>query len=453
MTARYRGPRPGMVGMGYVGMATAAAFAHYGIPTVGYDVDAERIASLRGGRVPVYEEGLAPLVQKQVRAGRLSFEDSMEELVRSCHVIFLSVQTPSTADGSIDLSFLSQAAMDVGMALRKVKSWRLVVVKSTVVPGTAEGLVARVLASASGRAAGKGFAVASNPEFLAEGTMVKDALHPYRIVLGVSDPRGERTLRALYAPFRTRLVVLPPAAAELVKYASNSLLALRVSSANEFSRMARAAGVDVYPVLEAVGMDPRIGPLFLRAGPGFGGSCFTKDVNALLAWARDRSLETPILNATLEGNELQARHVAEIAEAESRGLEGKRVALLGLAFKAGTSDTRDSRAYPITEALLRKGATVLLYDPHAMEGFRRGLSRNAAREIGSRLFFAKDLKGALGVADLAVIQADWEEFRKLRGKDWASLKDRLVVDARRSVDPKTLRRAGVRYAAVGDGNP
>jgi len=453
-TKRSRGPGViGVAGLGYVGLATAVAFAERGHRVRGYDVDLDRIADLRKGRVPIHEKGLAALIARHVKSGRLGLVDSTLGLLDSCEAVFLAVPTPSGKEGAIDLSFIRQAATEVGYALSQVPEWRLLVVKSTVVPGTALEVVAPEIARASQKEPGRGFAVASNPEFLAEGTMVEDSLHPARVVIGVTDPRSEDLLRRIYAPFRTNVVVLTPSGAELVKYASNAMLASRVSFANEVARLAESAGVDSRPVLEAVGLDPRIGGKFLHSGPGFGGSCFTKDVRAIIAWAKAHQVETPMTEATLAVNALQAVHVVDLAARGAGTLQRKRVALLGLAFKPGTSDTRDSRAFPMVDELLARGAVVTLFDPVAMEGFRWGLSRPASRALGERLFFSTTLREALSHTDLAVIQCDWDLFRKAPAGEWKRLKDRLVVDARRTVDPRRLARVGVRYLSVGLGTP
>ncbi len=443
--------RVGIVGMGYVGLATAVALAKVGHKVVGYDLDQARAEALRKGVAPLYEEGLPELFARQSKLGRLSMADSAADLLARCEVIFLCLPTPSGSDGSIDLSFLRASAEELGTLLARIPDWRLFVVKSTVVPGTADSVVAPILARRSRKAAGRGFSVASNPEFLAEGTMVADAIHPARIVLGTQDRKSEAVLRALYAPFHAPIVVLPPAGAELVKYASNTMLAARVSFANEIASMAERAGVDYRPVMDAVGLDPRIGPRFLVAGPGFGGSCFPKDVRALAAWAKGEGLSARLAEAALAANEDQPRHVVDVAAELVPSLDGSVVALLGLSFKAGTSDCRESRAYPILAELLRRGASVRLYDPHAAEEFRKGMPDRLRRSVGTRVRFTLSLAEATRGSDIAVIHTDWKEFRTAPTKIWKGLRQRAVVDARRSVDPARLSRAGVRYRAVGLG--
>lgn len=447
-----KGPVIGVAGLGYVGLASALALTHYGRTVVGFDVVEARRKDVARGVVPLYDEGLATELTQSLRSHRLSVVDSVEDLVRAADLILIAVPTPSSESGAVDLSFVRTAALSLGRALAQVSGWRSFVVKSTVVPGSADSVVAPALEEASGRDRGRDFGVGSNPEFLAEGTLVKDALEPSRIVLGVAEPRTEALLRDAYQGFPSPIVVLPVASAELVKYASNALLATKVSFANEIARFAEVLGADVYPVMEAVGLDPRLGPHFLRAGPGFGGSCFTKDLKALLATARDRSVALPVVQAVLEVNEGQARHVVDLAEKAAGPLAGRDVALLGLAFKAGTGDVRESRAYPILGELLKRGASLRLHDPQAGPAFIAGLPPLPASAVGDRVRLADTLEEALTGVDLAIIQVDWSEYRQAPAATWRRLKGKTLLDTRRSVDPEVLRQAGVRYAAVGRGS-
>jgi UDPglucose 6-dehydrogenase len=453
MTAR-RGrsrsfPTIGIVGLGYVGLTTATAFAERGRTVVGFDLDPRRRAVVAAGRAPIHEPSLPPLLRRAVRSGRLTVAHDIPELLRRCELVFLCVPTPSRPDGAVDVRFVRAASAAVGEALRGVRGWRGIVVKSTVTPGTTERLVAATLASASGRTLGRTFGVASNPEFLAEGTAVRDALHPSRIVLGVSDRRTESALRGAYAGFPAPILVLSPTAAELVKYASNAMLATRVSFTNEVSRLAEKLGVDIYPVMAAVGLDPRIGPRFLAAGPGFGGSCFTKDLHALVAAAAAVRVRLPVTSATLAVNDDQARHVVELAAAAAGTVRGRTVAVLGLAFKPDTDDVRESRAFPIVAELLRRGARVRLHDPAAGPNFLAGMDpalrarhRRSIRPVGS-------LRAAVTGADLALIQCDWDEYRRAPVALWSRLRRRLIVDARRTLDAAALARRGIEYVAIG----
>ena len=441
----------GVSGLGFVGVAMAIAFAHYGHKVVAYDVVDARRAAIAEGRAPFFDPGLQEELTAAVESGRLKVAKDREELFRKVSVLFLCLPTPPRPDGSVDTSFLEEEAARLGKLLARAEGWRLIVVKSTSPPGTSQR-IEKILAKESGKRPGKDFSVACNPEFLAEGSLVADALEPSRIVVGVGDARSERALRGSYQGFPGTFVALSPAAGELVKYASNALLAVKVSFANEMARLAEQVGVDIYPVMEAVGMDPRLGAHFLRAGPGFGGSCFPKDLRGLVAFAHHRGIPLPVTDGALGVNETQARHVVDLTESSlGSRVAGREVALLGLAFKSGTDDVRESRAYPILGELLKRGALVRLHDPKALEGFRRLLPPSVAGAEGTQLRFCSTAAEALRGASLALIQCDWPEYREVPLPLWKQLKDRLVVDARRSVDGPTLERSGVHYAAVGLG--
>ncbi len=443
----------GVSGLGFVGVAMAVAFAHYGHDVVGYDVVDRRREEVGRAHAPFFDPGLEEELSSAVKSGRLRVAKDRESFFRDVDVVFLCLPTPSRADGSVETSFLEEEALRLGKLLRRSRSWKLIVVKSTSPPGTVRK-IERIIAGESGKKPGEDFSVASNPEFLAEGNLVRDALEPSRVVVGTSDERSERTLRRAYAGFPGPFVALPPTSSELVKYSSNALLAVKVSFANEIARLAEKVGSDVYPVMEAVGMDPRLGKAFLRAGPGFGGSCFPKDLKGLVAFARQMGVPLPVTDAALNVNETQARHVVDLAETASGGLlAGREVALLGLAFKRDTDDVRESRAYPILGELLKRGALVRLHDPKAAEGFRAGLPKILSVDPGPRVRFCETPEEALRGANLALVQCDWEEYASLPPSAWKELKDRLVIDARRSVDPATMRRAGVRYVAIGKGEP
>ncbi len=437
----------GVVGLGHVGLATAVAFARRGREVWGFEVDPERARGLQEGRPWFAEEGLPESLAQCLRSGRLHVTADRGELLSHAQVIFLCLTTPSRPDGSVDTRFLEEECGRLGTHLRDEPGVRTFVVKSTAPPGTAEQLAIR-LEKASGRARGT-IPVAVNPEFLAEGSLLKDALNPSRIVVGAEDPVvGARVLSA-YRGFPGERVLLTSSEAALVKYASNALLALKISFANELAPLAERAGADVYRVLQVVGQDPRLGPHFLRAGPGFGGSCFTKDLRGLQAFARDRGLSLPLVAGALEVNARQARHVVDLLEGALGLLAGRTVALLGLAFKAGTDDVRDSRAYPILGELLKRGARVRLHDPVATENFRRELPTLIAHGGGDSVSFCGSLSEALSSSEAALLQADWPEYRDAPAELWQLLGARLVVDARRSVDEERLRAAGIRYRALG----
>jgi UDPglucose 6-dehydrogenase len=447
---RRRGPRIGVAGLGYMGLASGLAFAARGLEVIGYDVKPVIRSAVRRGSTPYAEAGLEELLRSQLRTGRFTVVDSVDELVRSSEAIFLCVPTPSRRSGGIDLGPLKQSAREIGQALRAIRGYRLVVVKSTVVPGTTDGVVAPIVRRASGRSVGE-VGVACNPEFLAEGSMVHDALEPDRIVLGTSDGRTLQWLRRAYRAFPAPVFALPPAGAELVKYGANSFLALKVSYANELGRIADRVGVNIDAVVAAIGHDPRIGERFLRAGPGFGGSCFDKDVRALVARSGELGVAFRAGEAALRINYEQLDYVLDLVRASVGPLRGKRVALLGLSFKAGTDDVRESRALPIAQRLLAGGASVRAHDPVALRSFARAWSA-VGTPRGRRLQLVPSVRRALAGADAAILQADWPEYGRWTVEWTRTMRHPILVDLRRFVRSEVARRAGLRLVGLGAGS-
>lgn len=444
-------PVVGIAGLGYMGLATGLGFAAHGLRVIGFDVKEKVRDAVRAGRAPYREPGLEPLLRRQRRARRFRVVETLDELVQSSNVIFLCVPTPSGPTGHIDLGPLRRCVTDVGVALRTVTGYRVVVVKSTVVPGTTEKVVAPALYRRSGRRPSE-LGVASNPEFLAEGSMVEDALRPERVVVGATDRRALALLRRVYRPFGAPILSLTPAGAELVKYSSNTFLAIKVSFANEISRLSDRVGANIDTVMEAVGRDPRIGPRFLRAGPGFGGSCFDKDLRALVARARELGLRLRSAEAALSINDDQLNYALDLLRSTVGPLDGRRIALLGLSFKAGTDDTRESRALPIAASLVREGAVVRGHDPVALENFRAAW-RTEPHSGRGRLELCRTVEQALTGADAAVLHADWPRYGAWK-KSWTERMRRpLLVDLRRAVRPPVARRAGLTVVALGAGAP
>lgn len=446
------GPSPrdlSVVGTGYVGLVTALAFAEHGNTVTCVDVVPERVEAISLGRAPFYEPGVAQALTRHVSEGRVKATVDTASAVNDSVATFLCVGTPSADDGSFDLSQLRNAAREVGAALGQLERRHLVVTKSTVTPTVNRQVVLPELEAASGRRAPGGFSLASNPEFLREGSALADALGPDRIVLGLmtGDGEAEALLRDLYRPFDRPVLVTSLEGAELVKLASNALLAIKVAFANEVANVAAAVGADGYQVLDGVGMDHRLGPHFLRAGAGFGGSCFPKDLEALVAFSD--SIDRPALmpRAALEQNRLQPSVVAAMVRTALGGeVRGRRVALLGLAFKADTDDVRETRALPIYRLLVGWGARVVCHDPEAGPAFLE----LAVQEGLPRPDLASDLRDALAGADVAVVQTDWREYREMGPDLLVSLMARpLVVDGRRALDPESMQRGGVTYMGVG----
>ena len=443
-------PTVGIAGLGYMGLSTGLGFAAHGLEVFGYDVKREVRESVRRGAAPYHEPGLPRLLRTQRNSGRFRVVDSPEALVRASDVIFLCVPTPSGRGGRIDLRPLRRCVADVGRALRAVRGYRVVVVKSTVVPGTTEGVVAPALYRESGRPPGR-LGIAANPEFLAEGSMVRDAVRPERVVVGATDTKALRAVVRLYRPFRAPIYRLTPAGAELVKYSSNAFLALKVSFANEISRLGDRLGANVDDVMDAVGRDPRIGPRFLRAGPGFGGSCFDKDLRAFAARARELGLRLRSAETALSINDDQLSYVLGVLRSAVGPLSGRRIALLGLSFKAGTDDIRESRALPIAERLVAEGAVVQGHDPVALKNFRKAWNTTRHSSRG-RVEFCRSVAQALTDVDAAVLQADWPDYVRWKPIWTRRMRRPLLIDLRRAVPPKLARRAELTVVGLGAGD-
>ncbi|HLE97835.1 MAG TPA: nucleotide sugar dehydrogenase, partial [Candidatus Thermoplasmatota archaeon] len=354
-----------VVGAGYVGVCTGIALAELGHDVRFADVDAAKVDALRRHVAPFREPGVDEALARLAIPATVDVAGA----VRGADVVILCVGTPSTREGEVDLGALEAASRAVGEALAGRSDFPVVAVKSTVLPGTTRSVVAPIVAGGSGLVPGTTVGVGSNPEFLAEGTALRDARAPDRIVVGADDPRTAERLLALYAKLDRPKVAVSTETAELAKYASNAFLAARVALADEVANLARAVGGDSVEVLRLVGLDARIGPHYLRAGAGFGGSCFPKDLSALSGELKRRGLPAHVVDALLAHNDRQPVEVVRIVEAGLGGLRGRRVAILGLAFKAGTDDVRESRAFPIARELLARGATVIAYDPLATRAF------------------------------------------------------------------------------------
>src|SRR4029077_19211304 len=331
-----------IIGLGYVGLCTAATFASRGIQTVGIDIDEERVEQIRKGKTPVHEPRLDGMLKNAVRKKLLDATNSVSS-VADTDKTFLTVGTPSQSNGSIDLSYIKNATKDVGRVLREKRGYHLVVVKSTVVPGTTNGTVKSSLEQSSGKSVGPTLGLCANPEFLKEGTAINDALHPDKIVIGSNDKKSANQLTGLYRRFYGSklppVILTNPESAELVKYASNAFLATKISFINTVANFAQQIpGVDVGTIADSIGLDPRIGPLFLKAGPGYGGSCFHKDLQALISHSQQQGYDPQLLKATEKTNEEQADKVVELAEKLAGSLDQKRITILGLAFKKDTDD-------------------------------------------------------------------------------------------------------------------
>lgn len=416
--------RISIIGTGYVGTVTGACFAHQGNDVTCVDVDPKRVDSLNRGVPPIYEEGLGKLLGEHAGKNLRATLDYGEAIADS-DVSFICVPTPAGDDGRIDLRFVREASRSIGQRLKDKGSYHVVVVKSTVVPRTTRSVVTPILEEASGRKAGADFGVGMNPEFLREGKAVHDFMHPDRIVVGGDDPRAQAVIKSLYAGYDCPILETDTKTAEMIKYVSNAFLATKISFSNEVGNICKRLGIDTYEVMQGVGLDARISPYFLNSGLGFGGSCFPKDVKALVGEASGAGYEPLLLKTVLAVNDRQPQMLLGLLKRHVPDLKGKRIAVLGLAFKDDTDDVRESRAIPVIGALLAEGASVVAYDPMAAEAMRR---------VYPNIEYAGASGEALAGADACIIATEWAEFRNLAGFD--RMRKPVVIDGRRMVDPE-----------------
>jgi len=436
-----------VVGLGYVGLTTAVCFASSGIRVTGVEADAAKLASISKGRVPFHEPGLDAMLKRALKRGTLTCTADFGEAVEESSITFLTVGTPSRPEGSIDLGYLVSAASQVGEELGRATRFRSVVVKSTVVPGTTAGPVRAALEEHSGKLCGKGFGLAANPEFLREGSAVEDTLHPDAIVIGAVDAASRRALSALYRAYYRRLppvISTSPSNAEFIKYAVNTFRATQLSFINSLANLCQAVpGSDVDEVARGFSSITGADARYLKAGLGFGGSCLPKDLRALIAHSKNAGVGPELLEAALMVNQRQPLVAMRIARGLLGGLSGKRVAVLGLAFKGNTDDVRESSAISLANGLVGEGAEVVVYDPEAAENARKVLVKEAK--------FASSARECVEGADCCMVATPWPEFSKLRAKDFGAMRKPLVVDCRGVLDLEALRKGGIQAVGIGLG--
>ena len=435
-----------VVGTGYVGLVGAACLAEVGNHVLGLDVNPEKIRILKEGGIPIHEPGLLEIVRRNVENGRLSFTTNIEEAVHFGEVQFIAVGTPPDEDGSADLQYVTEAARNIG---RFMTSEKVIVDKSTVPIGTGDKVKAAIAEELKKRNVGIHYSVVSNPEFLKEGAAVEDFMRPDRIVIGTEDPKAIKVMKQVYAPFQRnheRLVVTNLRSAELIKYAANAMLATRISFMNELANLAEIVGADIEMVRQGIGSDPRIGYHFLYPGCGYGGSCFPKDVKALIKTAKDvAGFDLKLLKAVEEVNDLQKYILPKkIKKQFGDNLKGKHFALWGLAFKPNTDDMREASSRVLINELIKAGASITAYDPVAMDEAKRIFKDEKS------LSFVDTQEEALKNADALIIVTEWTEFRS---PDFtlikSSLKTPMIFDGRNLYDPKVIRALGFNYYPIG----
>ena len=434
--------RIAMIGTGYVGLVSGACFSEFGVSVVCVDQDAEKIARLGRGEMPIFEPGLEQLVTTNRAAGRLSFTTDLRAAVKGADAVFIAVGTPSRrGDGHADLTHVFAAAEEIGRALDEDGNARTVVVTKSTVPVGTGRRVERILAKAL---PAQRFDVASNPEFLREGSAIQDFMRPDRVVIGTDSAHAREVLSGLYRPLyllETPMVFTSVETAELIKYAANAFLATKITFINEVADLCEAVGADVQDVARGIGLDGRIGRKFLHAGPGFGGSCFPKDCTALVRTAEEAEAPLQIVDTVLRVNEARKRRMAKRIEKICGGVEGKTIAALGLTFKPNTDDMRDSPSLDILPALVEGGAKVRVFDPEGI---------NEAKKLMPELDYCADAYATMQGADALVLITEWNEFRGLDLARVKQLMNRpLVIDLRNIYNPAEMRAAGLDYHSIG----
>ena len=427
-----------VIGTGYVGLVTGACFADFGMRVTCVDKDEGKIASINGGMMPIYEPGLDALVAKGVREGRLEFSTDVKGTIEQSLVVFLAVGTPPSGDGSADMSQIDEVAYEIA---RSLNGYKVIVTKSTVPVGAASRIKKII---EENKAAPSRFSVAANPEFLREGAAINDFRRPDRVVIGCTDDEAVAILKDIYRPLyliETPFVITTPESAEMIKYASNAFLATKVSFINEISGLCELLGADVHDVAKGMGMDVRIGSKFLHPGPGFGGSCFPKDAQALVALGRSVNYDVRIVEAALRVNQSQKDSIIDRIRRLLPRLDGKTIAILGLAFKPETDDIREAPSIKIIGDLLKAGARIRAYDPAAME---------SARRLLTDVQYCEDEYDAARGSDALVVVTEWNQFRRL---DMDRLKQLMrepnIIDLRNLYEPEAMRSAGFKYLAMG----
>jgi len=435
------------VGLGYVGLSTAVSLSSRGITVLGVDVDRDKIGDIKQGKSPIHEEGLESLLRLSIRKRTLTLSHEYRGLT-GAKIIFITVGTPSKADGSVDTAYVESASKEIGRQLASARGYRVVVVKSTVTPGTTENLVRPILEKQSGKKTGTDFGLASNPEFLHEGSAISETLNPEAVVIGGHDRKSTNALLRLYESFYKRpfpKILTTPPNAEMIKYAINAGRATQLSFVNTIANLCtRISGCDYDEVRKGLSVVAKMDERYLAAGLGFGGSCLPKDARALASSLRSAGTGSDLVTSALKVNEGQVQEAMRLAERSCGSLDGRRVSVLGLAFKGGTDDIRESVSISLIRALTRTGAEISVYDPAAM--------RNAKQLLGSQVVYARSPRECIKGSECAFIATGWGSFKNLKPRDFVELmRTPVVIDGRRLYDQRPFRKSGVLIETIGTG--
>lgn len=430
-----------VIGLGFVGLTFASVLASKGHSVIGVDYDRSKIAKIKKGEAPFYEPKLDETLRIALR-NNLKISSSISSVVDLCDIIFVAVGTPTLEKGGIDLSMVESAIKEIGVLLKKTKNDPVIIIKSTVVPGTTQKLIA-ILERESGKKNGEGFGVITNPEFLREGVAVEDTINPHLIVLGCNDNNFMKRITDFYSNFQPNVQVIKtnPQTAEIIKYANNSFLATKISFINQIASICEGVpGANIEQVAKAIGVDPRIGSLFLNAGPGYGGSCLPKDVKAIINFSSKIGVNSTLLDAVEEVNRNQVRNIISIIKKTLGNLNGRKMAILGLAFKPDTDDIRESVSLKLIELLLKEGAKITAHDPKAIE--------NTRSVFGNKVEYTDNISEALRGSECSVIMTAWKQYADISEKELELMKKRFIVDTRRLLSGKKLN---IEYHATGIG--
>jgi len=421
-----------IVGTGYTGLCTGVGFAFKGNKVICIDIDTNKVESINRGISPIYEKGLEENLKKCLKEKSFSATTDLAFAMARSDITFIAVGTPSKMDGSIELSYVKGASKQIGEVLKGKKEYHIIVVKSTVLPGTTEDIVIKNIETFSKKTVGKDFGVCMNPEFLREGFALEDFLKPDRIVVGEYDKKSGDMLEKLYKNFNAPIIRTSLKTAEMAKYAGNAFRPAKISLINEIGNICKKFGIDTYEVAKILGYDKVIGPDFLKAGIGFGGSCFQKDTSALINKAKELGYEPEMLKSILNVNKRQRFIIIDLLKSHLGNLKNKKIAILGLAFKAGTDDVRDSPVIDIIKKLIEEKANVHAYDPKANESMKK---------IIPGINYANNVKDALKGADACLVLTDWDEFKKLADKDFSVMGQKIIIEGRKTLDKKLVSGA------------
>jgi UDPglucose 6-dehydrogenase len=437
----------GIIGTGYVGLVTGVCFASKGHKVLCADVIPEKIESINKGISPIFEEGLDDLLHEVLQNKLLEATTDVDYVIENSDVVFICVGTPSLPDGSMNYEYVEEAARNIGRILKKQQKFKVIIIKSTCIPGTTSNHVGPIIEETSGLKVQFGFGLGMNPEFLREGVAVNDFLYPDRVVIGVSDDNTKNIMMQCYDGFIAPFVIVDPTSAEMIKYAANTFLATKISFFNEMANLAEKFGADISVVTEAVGMDHRISEKFMKAGIGWGGSCFPKDIRALMHKSKEFGISSKLLQAAYDINESQPFEAIRLLKEELgfEKLKNKKIAVLGLAFKPNTDDMREAPSIPIVNLLLKEGANVVATDPVAIEEAEKMLSHK-------NLIFVESAEIALDEADACILVTEWREYTHLPVETFLEkMKSPVIIDGRRIYNYEKVREKGIRYRGIGLG--